>query len=169
MPLYPQSSRYIVPNNYIDSPWRSAMCHCSNIPAKLPIYRFSVYEVPSGTFCNFSNFALFLLSFLAFFPVIFVSVFFFPLWFLSPLGIVTSRYWDSFLGFKGNTSSLSGVGVSVFYESSCVLPTLTSKFQVLNIFDLFSCSSIKCVILLVMKSFNSCFFCSKTSSSFLLA
>jgi hypothetical protein len=97
--------------------------------------------------------------------VIFVSLFLFPFWFLSSFGIVTSYSWDSFLRFKGNTYFLSGVAALVFCESSWVLSTLESKS---NSFDMFSCSSIKCVILLVMKYFNSSFFFSKTYSSFLL-
>jgi hypothetical protein len=66
-------------------------------------------------------------------------------------------------------SSLSGVGVLLVCASACVLSNSTSKFLVLSGFDLFSYSSIKHAILLVMKYFSSCFFCSKTSSSFLLA
>jgi hypothetical protein len=141
------------------------MLRCSDIPTKFQFCKFSFYEVPSGTFCNFS---LFLLSFLAFFPVIFVSVFLFPFLFLPSFNIVTSHCQDSFIGFKGNTSSLSGVGTPLLCESCCVLLTLTSKFLVLNSFNLFSYYSIKCVILLVMKYFSSCFFSSRASSYFLL-
>ena len=145
------------------------MCHCADIPTKLQFCKFSFCEVPSGSFCNFSIWALFLLSFLAFFRVRFIWVSLFPFWFLSSFDIVTSRYWDSFLGFKGNTYFLSGIGISVFFGSSSVLATLISMLLLLNICDLFSCYSIKCVILLVIKSFNSFFFFSKTSySSFLL-
>jgi hypothetical protein len=54
-----------------------------------------------------------------------------------------------------------------FFKSVYVLSASISKSVVLNSFDLFSFSSLKCAILLVMKSFNSFFFCSRASSSFL--
>jgi hypothetical protein len=58
----------------------------------------------------------------------------------------------------------------MFYGSSSVLLSSTLEFLILNTYDLLFYSSTKCTILLVIKSFNSCFFCSKTfSSSFCLA
>ena len=125
---------YTISNGYIASPWRSAMWRCYDISTKFLFCKFSLYEVPYGPFCNFSIFSIFLLSFLSFFPVIFVSLFLFPFWFLSSFGIVTSYSWDSFLIFKGNTYFLSGVGALVFCESSWVLSTLESKS---NSFDMF--------------------------------
>jgi hypothetical protein len=149
------SNGYNVPNDYIAFPWRSSMCCCSDIPTKLQFCKFSFCEVPSGTFCNFSVLALFLLSFLAFFPVRFLSVGLFPFRFLSSFGIGTSLYWDSFLRFEGDPSSLSGIGTSIFCGSSSVLATSTSRSLVLNSFNLFFYSSIKCVILLVVLAFGS--------------
>jgi hypothetical protein len=57
-------------NGHIASPWKSANLHCSNISVKFHFYKPSFFEVLPGTSCNFSNFSLFLLRFLAFFPVI---------------------------------------------------------------------------------------------------
>jgi hypothetical protein len=57
-------------NGHIASPWRSASLRCSAIPARFKFCKPSFCEVFSGTSCNFSNFSFFLLSFLAFFPVI---------------------------------------------------------------------------------------------------
>jgi hypothetical protein len=153
------------PNDYIASPWQSAMCRCSDISTKLQFFKFFFCEVPYRTFCNLSILSLFLLIFLAFFPVSFVSVCLFPFRFLYSLNIVSSCCCNSFLGFRGSISSLFGISNSVLCWYSNVIATSKSRSLVLNSFDLFSCSSIKCAIHLVMKSFNSCFFCSKTSSS----
>jgi hypothetical protein len=77
-------------NSYIASQWRSSMLCCSGIPAKFQSCKPSFCEVPYGTFCKFSIFSLFLLRFLAFFPIMFFLVFLFPFGFLSPFRIVTS-------------------------------------------------------------------------------
>ena len=130
-------------NGYISSPWRSAICRCSGIPAKLNSCDFSFYEVSYGIFCNFSILDIFVLSFLAFFPVSFISVLLFPFWFLSSLDIVTSWCWDSFFRSKGNTPSSYGLGISVFYGSSNDLITLIPKSLVFNGLGMSSCSFIK--------------------------
>jgi hypothetical protein len=57
-------------NGHIASPWRSVILCCSAIPMRFKFHKPSFCEVLYGTSCNFSNFAFFLLSFLAFFPVI---------------------------------------------------------------------------------------------------
>ena len=108
---------YTISNDYIASPWWSAMWRCYDIPTKFLFCKFSLCEVPYGPFCNFSIFSLFLLSFLSLFPVIFISLFLFPFWFLSSFGIVTSHCWDSFQRFEEKTSSLSRVDASVFLGS----------------------------------------------------
>ena len=132
-----RSNGYNVPNGYIASPWRSAMWCCFDIRTKLQFCKFSLCKVPSGTFCNLLILSLFLLNFLAFFPVSFISVGIFPFWFLSSFGIVTSRCWDYSLRFEGDPSSLSGMGTSIFCGSSSVIATSTFRSLVLNSFDLF--------------------------------
>jgi hypothetical protein len=57
-------------NAHISSPWKSANLCCTDIPMECRFWKTSFYEVFPGNSCNFSNFSLFLLSFLAFFPVI---------------------------------------------------------------------------------------------------
>jgi hypothetical protein len=57
-------------NGHIASSWRSDILRCSVISTRFKFYKPSFCEVFSGTSCCFSNFAFFLLSFLAFFPVI---------------------------------------------------------------------------------------------------
>jgi len=78
-------------NGHISPPWGSANLHYFAIPAKFKLCKPSFCEFLSGNSCNFPSFAFFLLSFLAFFPVICISGFLFPFLFLSPLGIVTSH------------------------------------------------------------------------------
>ena len=77
-------------NGHISSPWWNAFLRGY---ANLTIFKFykpAFYEVFPGTSYSFSNFAFFLLSFLALFPMICVSRFLAPFLFLSPLGIVLS-------------------------------------------------------------------------------
>jgi hypothetical protein len=57
-------------NGHIASSWRSAILRCSAIPARFKFCKPAFCEVFSGTSCSLSNFSFFLLSFLAFFPVI---------------------------------------------------------------------------------------------------
>jgi hypothetical protein len=107
--------------------------------------------------------------------MIYVSRFLFPLLFLSFLSTVTSHYGGSFTRFEGNTSSLTISGVSSllshmdrFFKPSRVLSTSITKSLALSYFDFSTCSYIKHAILLAMKSLNSCFFYSISSSSCLL-
>jgi hypothetical protein len=74
-------------NSHIASPSRSSLLCYSAIPARFNFYKPSSCEVFTGTSCNLSNFAFFLLSFLSFFPVIRVSGFLFPLLFCCNLGL----------------------------------------------------------------------------------
>jgi hypothetical protein len=67
--------------------------------------------------------------------------------------------------FEDNTSFLTVYGVGAllscmdkFPKSSFILSTLAARSLVLSFFDLSSFSSSKLVILLAMKSLNSCFF-----------
>jgi hypothetical protein len=157
-------------NGNISSSWRSSNIRFSNIPVKFQFCKPSFCEVLSGTSCNFSNFSFFLLSFLAFFPIIYVSGFLFPFMFLSLLGMVTSHCGGFFKGFEGNTYSLSRVGalfscMEKCFKSSCVISTSTAWSLALISFELSSCSHIKCAILLAMKSLSSFFFFSGASSS----
>jgi hypothetical protein len=57
-------------NGHIASSWKSVNLCCSDIPSKFHFCKPSFCKVFFGTSCNFSNFAFFFLSFLAFFPVI---------------------------------------------------------------------------------------------------
>jgi hypothetical protein len=61
-----RSNGYTFSNGYIASPWKNSMWRCSVIPTKFKFWNPSFCEVPSGTFCNFLNFPLFLLSFISF-------------------------------------------------------------------------------------------------------
>jgi hypothetical protein len=65
-----RSNGWDASNGHISSSWRSANIRCYDIPTKFQFYKPSFCEVLYGTSCNFSNFAFFLLSVLAFFPVI---------------------------------------------------------------------------------------------------
>jgi hypothetical protein len=79
--------------------------------------------------------------------------------------LVTLRCGKFFLGFLDNTSSVLKIGNLIFCGSSSVLLASILEVLILNICDLLFYSSIKCAILLVIKSFNSCFFYSNTFSS----
>lgn len=154
-----------VSNDHIASPWKSANLGCSTIPTRFKFCKSSFCEVLSGTSCNFSSFSFFLLSFLSFFPVIYISGFLFPFLLSSSLSIVTSHCWGYFTRFEGNTFSFtdSRVGTLLFYidkffNPSCILSTSTTRSLALSCFDLSSCSSIKSTILLATKSLNSFFF-----------
>jgi hypothetical protein len=57
-------------NGHIASLWQSPILCCSVIPPKFKFFKPASCEVFYGTSCSFSNFAFFLLSFLAFFPMI---------------------------------------------------------------------------------------------------
>ena len=137
-------------NGHIASPGQSPILCGSAVPARFKSFKPASYEVFHLFFVasyRFSNFSFFLLSFLALFPVIWVTGFLFPLSLLSSLGIVTSHYCGSFKGSESNTSSFSGVGallscIDRCYKSSCVLSTSTSK-------SLSSISSTGLLVLLV--------------------
>jgi hypothetical protein len=57
-------------HGHISSPWRSVSLNCFAILVRFKFCNPSFYEVFSGTSCNFYIFSFFLLSFLAFFPMI---------------------------------------------------------------------------------------------------
>jgi hypothetical protein len=57
-------------NGHIASSRRSAILHCSAIPARFKFCKLTFCKVFSGTSCSFSSFVFFLLSFMAFFLVI---------------------------------------------------------------------------------------------------
>jgi hypothetical protein len=78
-------------NGHISSPWRSVSWCCSTIPTRFKFCKPPFCKVLSGTSYNFSRFYFFLLSFLAFFLMIYVSGFLFSLFLLSFLSIVTSH------------------------------------------------------------------------------
>jgi hypothetical protein len=65
-----QSNDHNASNGYISLPWRSAILCCTDISTKFEFWKPFFCEVFSRTYYNFSNFSLFLLIFLAFFPVI---------------------------------------------------------------------------------------------------
>jgi hypothetical protein len=57
-------------NGHIASPWRSPILRGSTISTRFKFLKPASYEVFSGTYYSFCNFAFFILRFLAFFPVI---------------------------------------------------------------------------------------------------
>jgi hypothetical protein len=168
MPIFPKITMFLAvlenpyngqdaSNGHIASPWRSASLHCFAIPTRFKLCKPAFCEVIFGTSYTFSIFAFFLLSFLDFFPVMYIFGFLFPLLFLSFHSIVNSHYWGSFTGFEGNTSCLtiSRVGALLFrmdkfFKTSCILSTLTARSLALSYFDFSICSSIKRDILLAM-------------------
>jgi len=163
-------------NGHIALSLKSVILCCSAIPARFKFCKPAFCEVFSGTSCCVYNFAFFLLSFLAFFSVIWIFGFLFPFLFISSLSVVTSHCWVSFKGFKGNTSSLTIYEADIlisfmywFFKPSHVLSTLTTNSLALCFFDLSSYSFISRSIFLAMRSLNSCFFSSVDSfSAFLL-
>jgi hypothetical protein len=60
---------HIASNDHIVSSWLSVNLCCTDIPTKFEFWKSFFCKVFSET-CNFSNFSLFLLIFLAFFPMI---------------------------------------------------------------------------------------------------
>jgi hypothetical protein len=145
-------------NGYIASPWRSALCRCSDIPTKLQFCKVSFCEVPSGTYCNFSILAFFLLSFLAFFPSELRLGGSFPILILIFLGhshFALLRFFPRIQVY--HFFFIWGRNFNLRYVFDVPVAS-TSGLLVSGSFDLFSCSSINCAILLVMKSFNSCLF-----------
>jgi hypothetical protein len=80
-----------ISNGHISSSWRIPILHGFAIPTRFKFCRYASCEVFSGTSGSFSNLDFFLLSFLAFFPVIQLSGFLFPFLFLSSLSMVTSH------------------------------------------------------------------------------
>jgi len=149
-------------------------------PASCEVLVYEVFHLFSIASCSFSNLDFFLLIFLAFFPIIRVSLIvfgiLFPFLLLSSLSVVTSHCWCALKGFKVNTLFLinSRVGIllscrDISFKPSFFLSTSTTSSLSFYCFDLSSRSSISRSIFLDMKSLSSCcFFYLASSSAFLL-
>ena len=155
---------------------RSPILHGFVVPVRFKLCKPASCEVFSINSCCFYNLSFFLLRFLSFFPMIWVSLtisgFLFPFLFLVSLIIVTSQCLCTSNGFKVNILSLTTSWVdllSSYMDSSlnpsCTLPISTTNSLAFCCFNLTSHSSINQSIFLAMKSLSSFFFFSVASSS----